>query len=140
MSKKTLNAGIYPQLNESLLDLAKSGRVTVKKYWHIRIGVHVGPIVAGIIGNHKFCYDIFGDTVNTASRMESSGMEDGINISKELNSIIEPFFQTEFRGSIPAKNKGTLPMYQLHRLRPDFSIDTEGIKPNENFHISIDKL
>jgi hypothetical protein len=91
-------------------------------------------LVAGVIGQHKFSYDVWGDTVNIASRMESSGLEDGINISSELNELIAPFFLTEHRGSIPAKNKGNLSMYQLHQLRPEFCVDAEGITPNVDFY------
>jgi len=126
------------EMREAIRKIAQERQKTLREYWGIRIGIHIGPMVAGIIGDHKFCYDIFGDTVNIASRMESSGMEDGINISRELNLLIEPFFQTEHRGSIAAKNKGNLPMYQLHRLRSEFSIDREGIKPNENYYLALD--
>ncbi len=127
------------QMREAIRKLATSRQMASGRYWRIRIGAHVGPLVAGVIGEHKFSYDIWGDTVNIASRMESSGIEDGINISKELNDLVEPFFITEHRGVIPAKNKGNLPMYALHRLRPQYAKDDNGVVPNKNLYAAIEK-
>lgn len=126
------------QMRDAIRRLAIRRQMASGGYWRIRIGAHVGPMVAGVIGEHKFSYDIWGDTVNIASRMESSGIEDGINISRELNDLIEPFFITEHRGVIPAKNKGNLPMYTLHRLRPQFSKDDDGIDPNNDLYAAIE--
>jgi class 3 adenylate cyclase len=101
--------------------------------WSIRIGVNSGPIMAGVIGKKKFVYDIWGDTVNTASRMESSGSQGKINISESTNRIVSKYFQTEYRGKIQAKNKGELNMYYLLRLKPEFATDADGTEPNEVF-------
>ncbi|WP_445316409.1 adenylate/guanylate cyclase domain-containing protein [Microcoleus vaginatus] len=86
-------------------------------YWDIRIGIHSGPILAGVIGNKKFSYDVWGDTVNTASRMESSGVPGNINISHETFELVRDFFECEYRGKIYAKNKGELDMYLVHHLK-----------------------
>jgi class 3 adenylate cyclase len=125
------------QMRGAILEIARERQSMFDEYWKVRIGIHVGPLVAGVIGEHKFSYDIWGDTVNIASRMVSSGLENGINISSELNTLIDPFFITEHRGSIPAKNKGPLSMYQLHRLRPEFCSDTNGIMPNADFYLAL---
>jgi len=82
--------------------------------WSLRIGIHTGPVTAGVVGDKKFAYDIWGDTVNTASRMESSGEAGKINISGVTHQLIKDKFATTFRGKIPAKNKGEIEMYFLN--------------------------
>lgn len=79
--------------------------------WNIRIGVNTGPIVAGVIGIKKFAYDIWGDAVNLAARMESSGEVAKVNVSGSTYELIKGNFATEHRGKIAAKNKGEVDMY-----------------------------
>jgi adenylate cyclase len=82
-----------------------------KEKFEVRIGVHTGPVVAGIVGVKKFAYDIWGDTVNIASRMESSGEAGKINISGATYKLVKDKFSCTYRGKIEAKNKGEIDMY-----------------------------
>ncbi len=84
-------------------------------FFEIRIGCHTGPVVAGIVGIKKFAYDIWGDAVNIASRMESSGEPGKVNISGSTYELIKDKFNCTHRGKIEAKNKGVIDMYFVER-------------------------
>ena len=88
---------------------------TNQPYFEIRIGIHTGHVVAGIVGVKKFSYDIWGDTVNTASRLESSGEPGKINISQTTYNIVKDQFACLHRGKITAKGKGEIDMYFLEQ-------------------------
>ncbi|TGL64302.1 adenylate/guanylate cyclase domain-containing protein [Leptospira sarikeiensis] len=85
--------------------------------WELRLGIHTGSVVAGVIGTEKFAYDIWGDTVNTASRMESSGVPGEVNISKDTFHFVREDFICEPRGLIKAKNKGEIEMFLVKAAR-----------------------
>jgi class 3 adenylate cyclase len=90
-----------------------------EKYWTIRIGVHSGSLIAGVIGQKKFAYDVWGDTVNLASRMESSGLPEKINISGDTYHFVKDYFDCEYRGKIAAKNKGHIDMYLVNGIKKE---------------------
>ena len=77
----------------------------------IRLGIHTGPVIAGIVGDKKFAYDIWGDTVNTAARMEQNSSPGRINISQSTYELVKDQFNCEYRGEIDAKGKGVMKMY-----------------------------
>ena len=81
------------------------------KTFEVRIGIHTGNVVAGIVGDIKFAYDIWGDAVNTAARMEESGEAGKVNISQTTYELVKGEFECTYRGEINAKNKGVLKMY-----------------------------
>ncbi|WP_300671305.1 adenylate/guanylate cyclase domain-containing protein [Soonwooa sp.] len=82
----------------------------------LRIGIHSGQVIAGIVGVKKFAYDIWGDTVNTAARMEQAGEKGKINISKNTYELIKDDFATTYRGKISVKGKGEMEMYFVERI------------------------
>lgn len=79
----------------------------------MRFGIHTGPVIAGVIGKHKFIYDIWGDTVNTASRVESTSLPNEIQVSADTMRLLENQFEFSPRGKIPVKGKGTLDLFLL---------------------------
>lgn len=109
-------------------------------YWELRIGMASGPLVAGVIGEKKFAYDVWGDTVNTASRMESSGTTGRVNISRSTYDLVADFFDCEYRGKIDVKNKGLVEMYYLNGIKPELSVNGECRVPNDMFRDSYGKL
>lgn len=94
------------------METEKQKRITANlPFFEIRIGCNTGPVIAGIVGIKKFAYDIWGVTVNVASRMESSGEAGKVNISGSTYELIKDKFKCEHRGKIEAKNKGEIDMY-----------------------------
>ncbi len=82
-----------------------------KGVWQLRVGIHSGELIAGVVGKNKFVYDIGGDTVNNASRMESSGESGKINISKDTYELVKDTFECSHRGKMEVKGKGDADMY-----------------------------
>ena len=98
-------------------DLRKEKEARGEDCWEIRIGIHTGPVIAGVVGKNKFAYDIWGDAVNTASRMESSGIPGKVNISGATYNLVKDFFNCDHRGKIQAKNKGEIDMYLVESVK-----------------------
>ena len=97
---------------QQAVEKLKQERVSLNKpYFELRIGIHTGPVVAGVVGIKKFQYDIWGDTVNLAARMEQSGVPGKINISQHTYEVVKDQFTCIHRGKIEAKNKGEIDMY-----------------------------
>jgi len=127
------------EMQEYMRKLKKEAKSRGQNFWDIRIGVHTGPIIAGVVGQKKLSYDIWGDTVNTASRMESSGEAGRVNISGSTYEFVKEFFNCEYRGKMPVKYKGEIDMYFVNGIRPELSIDIKGL-PNEKFRIRLQLL
>lgn len=109
-------------------------------FWELRIGIHTGPVIAGVVGRFKFAYDIWGDSVNIASRMESSGIAGEINISRATYERIRFLFKCDYRGEVEGKHNEKREMYLIERLQPKFSKDTQGLVPNPEFWKIYEKI
>ncbi|MBK8042718.1 MAG: hypothetical protein KBG02_12810 [Haliscomenobacter sp.] len=94
-----------------LEDYQRERRKLNLPFFEARVGVHTGPLVAGVVGDKKFAYDVWGDTVNVAARMESGSEPGRINISAETYKLVQQEFQCVHRGKIQVKNKGEVDMY-----------------------------
>ena len=108
--------------------------------WDMRIGIHTGPVIAGVVGEQKFTYDIWGDSVNTAALMEQNSEPGKINISSTTYQHVNEAFEIVERGEITSGKKGKLPMYFIKRLKPEFSKDQLGLKTNEIFEQKFGQL
>jgi class 3 adenylate cyclase len=87
--------------------------------WNLRIGLHTGPLIAGVVGRKSFSYDVWGDSVNVAARIEAGGSEGQITISEYTRNLVENLFELAPAGEIEAKNKGVLRVYRLQNLKSE---------------------
>jgi class 3 adenylate cyclase/TPR repeat protein len=99
-----------------------------QEIWEIRIGLHVGPVVAGVVGKKKYAYDIWGSTVNIASRMESNGTPGKVNISAYTYEMVKHRFECSHRGKIYAKNLGELDMYYIEYEKTQGDLDIKIVR------------
>jgi adenylate cyclase len=116
--------------------LAKLNRQREKLHlpaWQVRIGINTGPVIAGVVGKHKFTYDIWGNTVNVAQRVEAAGAPGRISIAESTWQHIKTRFETDARGAVEVKHQGLVNMYYLNRIKPEFSSDAAGMMPNDRF-------
>ncbi len=102
--------------------------------WLFRIGIHTGPCISGVIGYKKYTFDIWGDSVNIASRMEAAGEPGKINISKTTYEEVKQLFDCTYRGTQQVKKIGPVKMYFLNRIRAPLSEDKNGFFPNREFN------
>jgi adenylate cyclase len=109
-------AAAVAEMALSMLETVERAGRAIDKRLQLRIGVHTGgPIVAGVLGTHKIAYDVWGDTVNTAKRMESYGLPGRVHISAETRRLLGDAFRFEPRGSLEIKGKGAMETYFVYR-------------------------
>lgn len=115
---------------EMNLFLDQLRRIDGKRYWNLSLGIHTGPVTANVSGKKKITYDIKGDTVNIAHRMQGVGDSGKILISVMTYELIKEFFICEYYGKMPVKYKGDLEMFVVNGIRPEFSMKGRGLMPN----------
>jgi adenylate cyclase len=109
-----------------IINLVEQKSVTAPN-WSVRVGMHTGPAIAGVVGIHKFAFDIWGDSVNLASRMESSGAPNRINLSERTYARVKDFFACESRGKVQIKDGREFEMYFVNSVLSSLTGDTANL-------------
>jgi adenylate cyclase len=123
------------EMRNFLAGFEKNLRSDDKRIWELKVGIHTGPVTAAISGKKKVNYDLKGDTVNIANRVEAVSGSGMITISVMTYELVKEFFDCEYFGRLPVKYKGDLQMFKVIGLKPDLSAYREGVLPNESFRI-----
>jgi class 3 adenylate cyclase/predicted metal-dependent HD superfamily phosphohydrolase/ActR/RegA family two-component response regulator len=109
---------------------------TKKDFWEIRIGLHMGPLVAGIIGSTKYSFDIWGDTVNIAAQAETATESGTISVTTSIYQKIKKYFDTTSRGNVDIQKRGgAIEMFYLDRLKREYCMYNEGLSPNAELRV-----
>jgi class 3 adenylate cyclase/ligand-binding sensor domain-containing protein len=122
------------QIKDYMLKHKVSQLKNGKPYWKLRIGINTGPVSAGVIGTKRYAYDVWGNTVNRAQRMEQLCQPEKIAITQDTFDQIEPYFESKKIGKIQTKSGVKILMYEVVSIKPELSINGLGIEPNESFH------
>ena len=122
------------EIQQYMNRLKEEAQVKGENFWELRIGIHTGDVIAGVIGSKRIAYDIWGNTVNIAQRMETSGEVGRVNVSETTYEYISPFFECSSRGKIPTKNTGEISMFYVDRIKKHLSSDENGYVPNKKFN------
>ena len=120
----------------ALTMLSVVDKITVERqklrlpFFELRIGIHTGSVIAGLVGKKRPTYDIWGDAVNVAARLESHSQSGRINVSEQMYHHMAPYFEFSGQGTVDVKGKAPMAMYFLDRLKPEYSEDAQGRVPN----------
>lgn len=121
------------QIQDYMRKLKNEAIINNSEYWELRLGINTGEVTAGVIGSERLAYDIWGATVNQAQRMEMLGEPGKVTITGNTFKLIEPYFECVFRGKAQSKSRGLIDMYTVERIKPELSVNGEGIYPNDRF-------
>ena len=124
------------QLVEVMNLFNEKQRLNNESEWNVRVrvGINTGELIAGAVGKKKFAYDMLGDTVNIASRMESNSEPGRVNISRQTYEEVKDFFNCEERGRIITKNRGELELYFVTELKSEFFSSESKNSVNQKFY------
>lgn len=117
------------EMRDYIINDGNYSRAMGEEFWNIRIGIHSGPLVAGIIGNQKMSFDVWGDTVNIAARAEQNSKTNSITITDKVASHVTSYFNLIHRGEIIIKYGDAVDMYFLEKLKSRYSLFSEGKLP-----------
>lgn len=119
------------EIRDFVINRKKSALALGKDFWEIRIGIHVGPLVSGVIGQKKIAFDVWGDTVNIASRAEQSSLPNEVNITLPVAQLVKKYVTLESRGHKEiAKRGGAFELFFVRNIKPEYSLMGEGVFPN----------
>ena len=118
-----------------LEDFENKKRTNGERIWDLKVGIHTGPVTASVSGKKRVSFDIKGDTVNTASRIEAVSMNGSILISVMTYELVKEFFDCEYFGKLPVKYKGDLQMFEVKGIKQEYSENGNGRIPNAAFKI-----
>ncbi len=125
------------EMNAFLQRFEKKKRDGEERLWGIRIGIHTGPVVASVSGRKKISYDVKGDTVNTASRVEAVAESGSVLISVMTYELVKEFFECEYHGKLPVRYKGDLQLYRVKGLKAGLSDEPSATVPNDVFRVKL---
>jgi len=121
------------EMHTFLKNFENSRRGPGNSIWILKTGIHTGPVTATASGKKKISYDLKGDTVNNASRIENLSDDGSILISVMTFELVKEFFECDYFGKLPVKYKGDLQVYRVRGLKPEFSLEGKGRIPNDAF-------
>lgn len=135
----TLNSCLAALEMQAAIAKINAGRQKLRlPSFQFRMGLHTGAVIAGVVGRHRFSYDVWGNAVNVAARLEAHSEPNRINVSDAIYHQMAPYFDFTNKGTVDVKDKGAINMYFLDRLSPEYAEDVQGFKPNqklrEKFH------
>lgn len=122
------------QIQDYILNRKNDAIANGDEYWELRLGINTGEVTAGVIGSERLAFDIWGTTVNQAQRMEMLGKPGKVTITGATFSFIEPYFECVFLGKAQTKSSGMVEMYVVESIKPELSINGEGLYPNDRFN------
>lgn len=121
------------QIQDAIARMAREAKAEGRPFFTLRVGIHTGEVVAGVIGRRKFSYDIWGNAANKAHWMVQSSLENMVNISAETYEYVAEYFVCTFRGMVKTKHFQQEGMYFVQQLKPGYAEDEAGLIPNQKF-------